>query len=87
MNHLRMIPSIVGSILQSHECENTFILSFCFTFLFLNSYYILFYAISLYFLFIKFFATPSFSALGEHLVYLVVKLAVQLHDLTLSQIL
>jgi hypothetical protein len=71
INHLYKIPSIVGGILQSHESEHTFILSTCFLFLFLDTYYILFCAMSLSFLFIQFF-----NALSDCLVCLVVKLAV-----------
>jgi hypothetical protein len=65
-----MIPCIVGSILQSSKREHLFILSFCFLFLFLDAYFILFYAVSLSFLFIVF-------ALGGRLVCLLVELAMQ----------
>jgi hypothetical protein len=50
-------------------------------FLFFDAYLILFHAISLSFLFVQFFAAPhppSFAALGDHLLFLVVKPAVPL---------
>jgi hypothetical protein len=49
ISHLYKIPSIVGGILQSRESEYILILSTCFLFLFLDTYYILFCAISLSF--------------------------------------
>jgi hypothetical protein len=78
INHLYMIPSTVDSILKSHECEHTCILSFYFI-LFLNVYYTLFYNIPLSLL-IPFLPLspvhPNFAALCNCLVCLLVELAV-----------
>jgi hypothetical protein len=79
INRLYLIRNIVGGILQSRENEHAFILS-VFIFVFLDAYYIVFYATSLPFLFIQFFAPPppppNFATLGDLLVCLAVEPAI-----------
>jgi hypothetical protein len=71
---ISMLPSIVGGISESREREHIFILPFCFIFLFLDSYYILFYAISLSCIIHSVLCqVPNFAALDDGIVRLVVK--------------
>jgi hypothetical protein len=55
INHLHMIPSIVGGISQSHKHKHTLIISFCFLFLFFRC---LLYSILHYFSFFSYSFNP-----------------------------
>jgi hypothetical protein len=71
-NHLFKTPSTIGGILQTHHLENTFIPSCCFSLLFLDAQYTLFYTLPLLFYSFSFWHPLNFAALGSCPVYLVV---------------